>query len=110
MAGARRVVEKERLVGRDRLGVADELESLVGDVVGEVVALLRRPGRVDGVVVVDQVGIPLVGLGAQEAVPALEAAAARPVAPRRGQVHLVGRAEVPFAHHVGVPATLAEDL
>ena len=61
-------------------------------------------------VVVDQIGIPLVGLGAKESVPALEAAAGRPVAARRGQIHLVGGAEVPLADHVGVPAQLAEDL
>ena len=89
VAGARRVVEEERLLGRDRLGVPDELERLVGDVLGEVVALLRRLRLVDRVVVVDELGVPLVGLGAEEAVPALEAAAARPVAPRRRQVHLV---------------------
>ena len=83
VAGAGRVVEEERLVGRDGLGVLDELERLVGDVLGEVVALLGRLRRVHRVVVVDQVGIPLVGLGAQEPVPALEAAAARPVAARR---------------------------
>ncbi len=107
---AGRVVQEERLVRRDRLGVLDELERLVGEVVGEVVALLRRLRRVDRVVVVDEVRVPLVGLGAQEPVPALEPAAARPVAPRRGEVHLDGRAQVPLADHVGVPAELAEDL
>ena len=110
VAGAGRVVEEERLLRRDRLGVADELERLVGDVVGEVVALLRRARLVDHVVVVDEVRIPLVRLGAEEPVPALKAASRRPVAPRRGEVHLVGRAEVPLAHHVGVPPSLAEDL
>ena len=50
VAGAGRVVEEERLLRRDRLGVADELERLVGDVVGEVVALFRASaaGRRDG--------------------------------------------------------------
>ena len=42
VAGARRVVEEERLLRRDRLGVLDELDRLVGEVLGEVVALLRR--------------------------------------------------------------------
>ena len=42
VAGARRVVEEERLVRRDRLGVRDELDRLVGDVDGQVVAVLRR--------------------------------------------------------------------
>ena len=110
VAGARRVVEEERLLRHDRLRVADELERLVRDVVGEVVALLRGARLVDGVVVVDEVRVPLVRLGAEEPVPALEAAAARPVPSRRGEVHLVGRAQVPLADHVGVPAALGEDL
>ena len=110
VAGAGCVVEEERLLRSDRLGVLDELDRLVGDVVGEVVALLGRAGLVDRVVVVDQVGIPLVRLRPEEPVPALEAPAARPVAAGRRQVHLVGRAQVPLADHVGVPAALAEDL
>ena len=48
-----------------------------------MIALLRRARRVDRVAVVDQIRIPLVGLGAEEAVEALEAPAGRPVAPRR---------------------------
>ena len=51
---ARRVVEEERLLGREHLGVLDELQRLVGHVLGEVVALLRRARRVDGMAVVDQ--------------------------------------------------------
>ena len=61
-------------------------------------------------VVVDQVGRPLVGLSAQEAVEALEAAAEGPVAFRRGQVHLVFRAEVPLAHAVRAVAALHQHL
>ena len=110
MAGTGGEVEEERLVRCDRLGVTDELERLVGEILGEVVALVRRLRLVDHVVVVDQVGIPLVRLGAEEPVPALEAAAGRPVAARGGEVHLVGRAEMPLADHVSVPAELAEDL
>ena len=72
MGGAGRVVQEERLVRRDRLGVLDELQRLVGEVLGQVVALLRRLRLVDRVIVVDQVRVPLVGLGAQEPVPALE--------------------------------------
>ena len=108
--GARRVVEEERLVRREHLGVADELDRLGGDVIGEVVALFGGLGLVDRVVVVDQVRVPLVGLGAQEPVKPLEAPAGRPVPPGRRQVHLHRRAQVPLADDVGVPAQLAEDL
>ena len=108
--GARRVVQEERLVRRDRLGVLDELERLIGDVVGEVVALGRQLRLVHRVIVVDQVRVPLVGLRAEEPVPALEAPAGRPVPPGGGDVHLHRRAQVPLAHHVGVPAPLGQDL
>ena len=78
--------------------------------VAEVVALLGGRRLLDGVVVVDEVGVPLVGLRAEEAVEPLEAAPERPLAPRRGQVHLVLGAQVPLPDHVGVPAPLAEHL
>ena len=110
MAGARAVVEEERLVGRDGLRVTDELERLVGDVRAEVVALLRWLRLVDGVVVVDEVGIPLVRLRPEEPVEALEAAAERPLRLPRGKGHLIGGRQVPLADGVGVPAALAEHL
>jgi len=61
MAGARAVVQEERLVRRHRLRIADEPEGTVGDVGGEVVPLFRRRRLVDRVVVVDQVRVRLVG-------------------------------------------------
>ena len=75
-----------------------------------MIALLGLTRRVDGMVVIDQVRMPLVGFRAEEPVVALEPASSGPVSPRRGQVHLVGWAQVPLADHVGVPATLAQDL
>ena len=110
VARPRRVVQEERLVRRDRLGVLDELERPVGQVHRQVVALLGLGGLVDRMVVVDQVRMPLVGLRAEEAVEALEPTPRRPVAPGRGEMHLVGRAQMPLARHVRVPAELAEDL
>ena len=110
VGGARAVVEEERLVRRDRLRVLDELDRLVGEIDREVVALLGRLRRGDRMVVVDEVRVPLVRLAAEEAVVALEAAAERPLALRRGEVHLVLGAEMPLADDVGVPAALAEHL
>ena len=78
MGGAGAVVHEERLAGDDHLGVLDELDRLVGEVGREVVAVLGQRGLLDRVVVVDEVGIPLVRLAAEEAVVALEAAAYRP--------------------------------
>ena len=83
---------------------------LVGEVGGEVVALVGHGRLLDRVVVVDQVRIPLVGLGAEEAVEALEPAPDRPLGLDRRQVHLVLGRQVPLAGHVGVPAPLAQHL
>jgi hypothetical protein len=65
-----------------------------------VVALLRRGRLVDRVVVVDEVGISLVRLAAEEAVEALEAPAQRPAPLPRGHVDLVPgvRCHVPTAY------------
>ena len=82
VAGAGGVVEEERLLGGHRLGVLDELERLVCDVLGEVIALLGSARLIDRMVVVNQIRIPLVRLGAEEPVPALKAAATWPVAAR----------------------------
>src|SRR5262249_10347065 len=79
MASARAVIEKERLLGRDRLRVADELERLVRIVRREVIPLLRRLRLVDRMVVVDEVRIPLVRLRPEEPVEALETATERPL-------------------------------
>ena len=68
-------VQVERLGRVDLLGVGDELDRLVDQVLAEVVALLGRARRLDLVVVVHQVRIPLAGVAAEEAVEALEAAA-----------------------------------
>ena len=75
-----------------------------------MITLIGGLRLVDGMVVVDQVGVPLVGLGPQEAIEAFEATSGRPVAASGGQVHLFGRAQVPLAHHVGVPTPLGQDL
>ena len=59
VAGARAVVQQEGFLRRDRLGVADEGQRPVGDVDAEVVPVLRCRRLLDRMVVVDQVGIPL---------------------------------------------------
>jgi hypothetical protein len=48
-------MQVERLVRGDLLGVGDELDGLVGQVLGQVISLLRGARRLDLVVVVDQV-------------------------------------------------------
>jgi hypothetical protein len=73
---ARREIEDERLVWRDLLQVGDEADRLVGEVGREVIAFLRRLRRLDLMIVVDEVGIILVGVAAEKAVIALEPAPA----------------------------------
>ncbi len=104
--GAGAEVHEEGLVGRHLLGVGDEADGLVHQVFGDVVAFFRRLGRLHLVVVVDQFGVVLVGLAAQEAVEALKAAAQRPAVVGAGRRDLVGRGQVPLADGVGVVALL----
>ncbi len=103
-------VQVEGLVGVDLPGVGDELDRLVDEVRGEVVALLGRRRRLDLVVVVDEVGIPLARVAAEEAVEALEAARQRPAVVGSGRGLLVARRQVPLADHVGVVAVLEQHL
>jgi hypothetical protein len=66
-------VQVERLVGVDLLAVGDELDRPVDQIRAEVITLLGRRGRVDLVVVIHQVGIPLARVAAEESVEALKA-------------------------------------
>ena len=115
MAGARAEVHEKGPIGSHGFRVLDELQGLIGQVSRQVVAffrsILRRGARlVDRVVIVDQVWIPVVGLGTQEAVEALEATSHRPVTLAGGHVHLILGAQMPLAEHIGVETALAEHL
>ena len=98
--GARREVHEERLVGQQRLLLARPVDRLVGQILGQVVALGRRLRRLDRRRALIQRRVPLVVLAADEAVEVLEAAAAgrpRGERPRRAGLpdrHLVALAEL----------------
>ena len=83
VVGARAEPQVPGLVGLGLLGVADEPQRLVGQVLGEVVAVLGQVGLVDVVVVLGEVRIPVVGLAADEAVEAVVALPERPLLLRR---------------------------
>ena len=70
-------VAEERLVGHQRLLLADPRDRLVGDVLSQVVTLLRGLLGLDRLRAVVQGRVILVRLAAEEAVEVLEAAAAR---------------------------------
>ena len=115
VSSTRAEVHEKGSIGSNSFGILDELQRLVRQITRQVVALFRSilrwtAGLLDRVVIVDQVGIPVVGLGAQEAVEALEAASHRPVALAGGHVHLILGAQMPLAEHIGVETALTEHL
>ncbi len=108
--GTEAQVQVERLVRVDLLGVGDELHRPVDEILAEVVPLLGRLRRLDLVVVVDQIGIPLAGVTTEETVEALEATAERPAVVRAGRGLLVAGREVPLADHERVVTVAHQHL
>src|SRR5829696_2080755 len=97
MGAARRVVREKRLLRRVAVSVQDELDRLVCQVIAQALALFRSPRLANRAVVLDQVGVPLVRLAAEEAVEALKPAAQRPPVARAGGGALLRRRQVPLA-------------
>ena len=97
MRGTRREVGEERLVGHQRLLLTDPLDRPIGQILGEVVALLR------GLVGLNRRGSliqrrrVLVGLAADEPIEVLEAAATRWPGVKRPE-----RAGLPHGHLVAL--------
>jgi hypothetical protein len=59
-------MQVERLMRGDLLGIGDELDRLVHQVLGQVIPLLRRARRLDLVIVINQLRGPLAGVTAEE--------------------------------------------
>ena len=110
VGGPGREVHEERLVGHQRLLLVDPGDRLVGQVLGEVVALLRRLRRLDRGDPVVEGRVPLVGLGADEAVEVLEAAAGRPLVERAHRARLPDRHLVALPELGGAVAVQLQDL
>src|SRR5215469_4792470 len=66
-------IEEEGLVWSKLLGIGDKLDCLVHEVGSQVVALLGGPGRIDLVIIVDQIRVVLAGVAAEEPVEAIKA-------------------------------------
>ena len=94
--GSQREVQEERLARRGLLLVQHHADRLVGQVLAEVVALFGPAGRVDVVVVADQIGGPVVGVALEEAVVALETEAERPRVEGPGRRALPSGGQVPL--------------
>ena len=102
------VVDEERLVGRRGLERLHVLDGLIGHVRGEVVVGLVDP-REDLVVISEQVGRPLVGLAAQEAVEIVEAHSRRPLVEGSRDAVLEARRVVVLAEpRRGIAVTLQD--
>ncbi len=99
--GTRREVEEERLFGRDLFEIGDELDGLIGQIDGEVVALLGCTRRLYLMVVEDQVGVVLMRVAAEEAVVAIEAATKRPAVVGPRCTDLFRRRQMPFTDAEG---------
>ena len=110
MARAGAEVQEERLLAVDVAQVAQVLDGVVDEVLGEVVALGDRARRLHRVVVAVEGGHELVGLAAVEPVPAVEAAAEGPATAVGRHVRLVVGREVPLAHRVGGVPLGPQDL
>ena len=105
---ARRPVQEEGLVGRERLVAAQPVDAVLRQVFAEVV--LRVVRRLDGVGVLHQPRLPLRGLAGQEAVEVVEAVAGGPAVERAHRRGLVGRRVVPLADRRRAVAVVAQHL
>ena len=101
-------VEEEGLPRRRLLLVQDVADGGRGQVLAQVVTVLRAARRVDVVVVADQVGRPVVGVALEEAVVALEPHPERPAVEGAGGRPLPARREVPLADGQGAVAGVAQ--
>jgi hypothetical protein len=99
--GAGAQLQVERLVRGDLLGVGDEPDRLVDQVLGQVIPLLGGAWRLHLVVVIDQFRMPLAGVTAQEPVEPLEAPSQRPAIIRPGRGLELRRQQMVLAHQVG---------
>ena len=106
VGGAGGEVDEERLVGRHGLLELQPGDGLVGHVGHEVV--VRVIGEFDRGDAVEQIGCPLVGLAADEAVELVEALAGGPAVVGTGDAGFPGGGLVPFAEGGGGVAVEAE--
>ena len=105
---ARREPGEERLARRRLLLVLQHPDRLIGEVLGEVIAVGRFPRRLDRVVVDLQFRRPLVRVAAEEAVEAFETQAEWPAIERARRAPLRARRQVPLTDGVRGVAVVAQ--
>ena len=90
--------------------VADHRDGLVREVLRQVIALLGSVRRVDKAVVLDKVGIPLIGFATEETVEAVEPLLQRPLLPARARRHVLFGDVVVLAEPERAPARILQEL
>ncbi len=108
--GAEREVAEPRLAAAVRAHLPGPRDRPVGQVLGQVVALGGRGRRVDERGAVDEGGLELAGLAAQEAVEPVKALVGRPPVERTRGGLFPRRGLVPFAERGGRVAVALQDL
>ena len=103
-------MEVERLLRVGLLAIGDERDGLVDQILAQVVALLGLPRRLDLMVVVDEIRIPLARVTTEKTVEALEAAPERPAVIRTRSRLLVARRQMPLPDHERAVAVLQQHL
>ena len=110
VAGAERDPGQPRQIGPVGDVVGDEADRLIDQIRGQVIAVGVGAGRIDMGVVGHELRRVLVGLGVEEAVEAVEAAAERPAVERPGGAALGQRRDMPLADHVIAVGVRAQHL
>jgi hypothetical protein len=107
--GTETPIEEERLVMRRVFLMEDHVHRLFGEVLGQVVAVLRTSRRIDVVVVTHQIRSPVVRVALEEAVVALKSEAKWPSIKWSRWGSLSSRSEVPFPHGESAVSGVAHD-
>jgi hypothetical protein len=94
--GTETPIEEERLVMRRVFLMEDHVHRLFGEVLSQVVAVLRTSRRIDVVVVTHQIRGPVVRVALEESVVALKSEAKWPSIKWSRWGSLSSRSEVPF--------------
>ncbi len=111
MASSEREMAEPGSVGIDRLLVADEGHRSLGDVFGQVVALVGQARLIDRFAIEVELREPLVRVATEEAVEPIETEdrTARPAVVGAARARLLGRGVVPLSERERHVADLVED-
>ncbi len=108
MARPHRQIEKIGSLGRGGFVILDVVNGLIDQVFGQMIVVAGR--CFDRLIVAVELGIPLIGKGALEAVPPIKTASERPVRKGAGCAHFLHGRQVPFADGDGPVAVISKNF